>query len=557
MKRILFLMLCIVGVRLNIHAQIMLDYSGYTLTFFDQFDYPGITGPGPATTLGTTGDSSFSDIWWITNDHGARERSVSSEVSLSPAGPGVSYVRLSEHLNPGYGVSDTFKYLTSMIMSKSKTSYGIMQVRARFPKAPHPASPAIWGKSDSEFDFPDDAIYSDWTPFRSAEWTYWDAIHASLGVTDNVNDALLKPLGIMDLTGWHTYTAKWTPSMVTFYVDDYLLSSMPFEWRRIYPTPMPIMAILWVPDSTDAGQSLDIDWVKIFNKTCSDKTLHVFPDICTFFTVNPGEYLYHTISSSCIVPITTVTQNATLFEAQSTVIQSQFLADESSSITGYYPDFPDPHAEIQNFGANPLINLVKKNGYFEIKALPSCEAAPPCSLGEISGYSEICRTDVLYHFTNSTLGGTWQVENSDIVINPKTGDINGLSIHSTSGTVTITYWVGICHVSKTITIGDCEEKQANPSYQNQQSIENDEIFIYPNPANDRISIAFPCKSAGLLEINIKDINGRMQYSENISCDGNNSIQHDVNISFLIPGVYIVELTLNGRRTIKKIVKLNK
>ena len=82
-----------------------------------------------------------------------------------------------------------------------------------------------------------------------------------------------------------------------------------------------------------------------------------------------------------------------------------------------------------------------------------------------------------------------------------------------------------------------------------------QIQVSPNPTQNNITISYPCKSAGQLEIKINDVAGRIRYTESVICDEGNNIQHIVDLSSFSSGVYFVDLTLNDQHVVKKIVKL--
>jgi hypothetical protein len=91
---------------------------------------------------------------------------------------------------------------------------------------------------------------------------------------------------------------------------------------------------------------------------------------------------------------------------------------------------------------------------------------------------------------------------------------------------------------------------------NSNNIFNDEsIGLFPNPTQNNITISYPCKSAGQLSISIKDVAGRVRYTENVTCTEGNNVQHLVDMSSLSAGVYFVDLTLNEQHVVKKVVKL--
>ena len=165
---------------------------------------------------------------------------------------------------------------------------------------------------------------------------------------------------------------------------------------------------------------------------------------------------------------------------------------------------------------------------------------------------------------DSTLGGTWSGNDNDrATIDPVSGLVTGInSSIGGSGDVDITYTVGDCsttvriHVIPTSTeCGCCISKEAQDNPVTESNTDNELIRIFPNPAQNSITISYPCNANKNLEINVKDISGRNMYMESVPCNGDNITQHQVNISNLLPGMYIVELTMDAQHTIKKILKM--
>lgn len=183
-----------------------------------------------------------------------------------------------------------------------------------------------------------------------------------------------------------------------------------------------------------------------------------------------------------------------------------------------------------------------------------------CRLPDIySGFDEeICIGEVI-NFTNSIPGGVWSTSVPFWShINPATGVFVALS----PGSYTITYTIGSCSTSTSITISECQGEQKiapktddNKNGKVQQISRSFNISVHPNPAQNTITITYPCKSAGQLEISIKDVAGRVRKAESVRCDEGTGIEHQVDISAFSPGVYTVDLTLNDQHVVKKIVKL--
>lgn len=96
----------------------------------------------------------------------------------------------------------------------------------------------------------------------------------------------------------------------------------------------------------------------------------------------------------------------------------------------------------------------------------------------------------------------------------------------------------------------------DPKMANVMSMVNNEatgeIYIYPNPAKDRVAVNFDCSASGESVISMMDVTGKKVYSETFgSVEGNNS--YIINLNGLSMGVYLMEVK-NGEFTqTKKIV----
>ncbi|MBC7912613.1 MAG: T9SS type A sorting domain-containing protein [Pyrinomonadaceae bacterium] len=85
-----------------------------------------------------------------------------------------------------------------------------------------------------------------------------------------------------------------------------------------------------------------------------------------------------------------------------------------------------------------------------------------------------------------------------------------------------------------------------------QSI-NSKIKLYPNPATDFVKISIPLSSVSAKDISLFDINGRFQqlnYSEKM---GEN--EFSMNVSNLLPGIYLVKIKIVDTYQIFRIIKL--
>jgi predicted metalloenzyme YecM len=75
------------------------------------------------------------------------------------------------------------------------------------------------------------------------------------------------------------------------------------------------------------------------------------------------------------------------------------------------------------------------------------------------------------------------------------------------------------------------------------------IRIYPNPAHDKIVIAFD--KAVKTAISVENINGRKVIAKNLSQSLNNT---EIDLTTLPKGVYILKLIIDNNTIVRKIVK---
>ncbi len=89
----------------------------------------------------------------------------------------------------------------------------------------------------------------------------------------------------------------------------------------------------------------------------------------------------------------------------------------------------------------------------------------------------------------------------------------------------------------------------SPSWYASENYDND-LFVYPNPFVDRLSIHSEWLSkAGMIRIH--DLQGRVVYSEPAGQFGETS---ELDLGYVLPGVYIIEVHSEGRVLRKKVVK---
>ncbi len=78
------------------------------------------------------------------------------------------------------------------------------------------------------------------------------------------------------------------------------------------------------------------------------------------------------------------------------------------------------------------------------------------------------------------------------------------------------------------------------------------LFVFPNPATEQIQVKWQGWANGMLNINVRDISGKLCMSQAASqVSGNNLL--DLNISNLKSGLYLLELTDGERKYVQKII----
>jgi PKD repeat protein len=88
---------------------------------------------------------------------------------------------------------------------------------------------------------------------------------------------------------------------------------------------------------------------------------------------------------------------------------------------------------------------------------------------------------------------------------------------------------------------------------NEIGSEKSELFAYPVPFNDKLTILFSSNTSGNGNISLWDATGRNLTMKNIVIiSGNNSFE--MNTSLLLPGIYILKIEYSGSNFYKQIIK---
>ena len=77
-----------------------------------------------------------------------------------------------------------------------------------------------------------------------------------------------------------------------------------------------------------------------------------------------------------------------------------------------------------------------------------------------------------------------------------------------------------------------------------------EINVYPNPSNGRITIEIDNPYRGKAELKVMNILGEFVYQEHFE---QSETQRMVNLSYIVPGIYFVQLETQDGVDLKKII----
>lgn len=147
------------------------------------------------------------------------------------------------------------------------------------------------------------------------------------------------------------------------------------------------------------------------------------------------------------------------------------------------------------------------------------------SAGTISGPDTVCTTGAGITLTETVGGGIWNVTNGNASISG--GTVTGLSTGTDSVLYIVSNSCGADTAITMITVSDCSTLVNNVTKQ------SDVITLYPNPAQDNITIS----STGMINaVVISNITGQEIFSQNY-----NTKDVTVNLNQLSPGIYLVRI----------------
>ena len=134
--------------------------------------------------------------------------------------------------------------------------------------------------------------------------------------------------------------------------------------------------------------------------------------------------------------------------------------------------------------------------------------------------------------------------------------LNGNPIPGEIGSTHITTAVGNYTVVATLPGSGCQISSpgiiAGTSSINSLKSEGMDLYIYPNPANDQISVAFSSLAKSIADLVIVDVSGRKVLQKTINISAGNNIV-DISLASLQKGLYIIKLSTSETELIKKLV----
>lgn len=364
MKSLLFvILLCFVSTHMSAQP-LTLDYAKYDNVFIENFDYPDpnnnypsnefrkTTGTIPVSQSGTTAGHPIRDFWDLQNgDWGAgNEHYIESNVTMQSYG----VIRLWEQaVTPSYMLNGRridyhagFMKLTPDYDDYSRNyGYGIVEASIRFPdlitQGDSSTSPvAFWlqgMRSPVEIDIFDNS-FRNWYLTRLIDYSYNPTDVKNQDLSPNISGS-----------GFHTFSAEWTPSVVRFYIDGIFLKAAAYNEVRsradFYNLQFAIMPGYEANahQYSKSWQFLEMDWVKIWRPRCEENDLAItqpnsFSPFNKQFPSN-GRLFKHphvSVSSSSLLTVPHP-DLPTIIEAEATTITSNFLADQSTLQTTSVP----------------------------------------------------------------------------------------------------------------------------------------------------------------------------------------------------------------------------
>lgn len=485
----------------NIGNSQTLDYSNYTPAFFDDFN-----GYGDPAVIGIHG---FKSNPFFVQKYSVENGSWGGQVRYRPLQatmPMQSIIRLTETklLQPysetlSDGTINVVKYNSGYLRLNPDYNdkyrnygYGIIEASIKFPAAvslPQETCEAsfwLWGHKHTEIDI-FDVSFTTFYNTRAIDWSYSDPYGKSI-----TNQPFTTPALPNITSGFHKFSAEWTPSIVRFYVDDHFVSSIPYNEIRTYPYfyALELALMPYLQDDYGSGQFMEIDWIQMWKRECEVEDMIVTdPFSSPFNQIQPAsgrEFIKEKVIISS-GPLLNLFQTVpTKIVAEATEINANFLADQS--VLTYQSPVPikDNNGNITHY-IHPY-----SNAYLEIT--PKTCALPPSKPGRSHNDNSV--------FDNSYEGMNY-IRNDTLYKKKSTSN----SLRNTIGN----------------------------------------IRIYPNPSTGSFNIEIPQK--GNYTIRVMNLIGSTVYEGKMTDEQKKAVQLDQNLP---PGNYTIHISGDGLRHVEKI-----
>ncbi|MDP1727984.1 MAG: T9SS type A sorting domain-containing protein [Bacteroidota bacterium] len=211
---------------------------------------------------------------------------------------------------------------------------------------------------------------------------------------------------------------------------------------------------------------------------------------------------------------------------------------------------PNQTSRIQALFASPsglLRSLVNSD---------ACSAPTSCEIPTVLKATSITRTSAILVWTNMYNALSYAIRYRKVGVTAWTNTTASTNSKAISGLVKNTSYEfqvqNVCGSGSSIFSASKTFKTLLNANGFTSGIEEQGLFanvqIYPNPAKEQVSISYKLENTQNVEVNIKDILGRIVKSEmNHSIQGNNSFTID--LSTINRGLYFVELAVKGQAEI--------
>lgn len=250
-----------------------IDKPGWTLVFNDEFDQPDIFN-----SINNSGGKWYSGYGWDgAQDHGNEQQYYTrywKDFSTTCNKGGVNHLYSNGTLTlqarkepgsyealhfpssgPAYSTCDPHTYTSGVIFSRAKFLYGYFEICCKIPNQGKVLWPAFWLWSGNALD----GSYREIDVFEFGGWNtpwargnfYGNVVGTNMHISQALDNGYIQdpndaehtnhypfayPLGVVHPTrpnvtdAFHTYAVRWSPNMVTWYVDNeevYSLSHSP------------------------------------------------------------------------------------------------------------------------------------------------------------------------------------------------------------------------------------------------------------------------------------------------------------------------------------------